>query len=246
MKEIGLLFSAPMARAMVRPVNPKTQTRRLPAAHNCLVDGHGMSAKRWAAMQFDWANAWVDGHDCIKVASLNPDNHGTVHRIYPRAEVGDVVWGRETWNWFDPTCIPAERAGPVAPVTGAQGNRKIPWLAAFAADGELPYPGHEGRSHWRPAIHMPRWVARIVRPIARMRFERLQDISRNDAISEGLVQHQGAESWWGTGLEGTGFNGCRFLSPIQAYRELWQHINGPTSWAANPIVLAYEFGAPTP
>lgn len=230
MKEIGLLFSPPMARAMVRPVNPKTQTRRMPAAYNCLVDGHGMSARRWAAMQFDWANAWVEGDACIKVASLNPDNRGTVHRITPRAEAGDVVWGRETFaHYYRDNSAPTNRLSEDV---------------AYKADGvgvdEYVY------GTWKPAIHMPRWAARIVRPIVRMRFERLQDISSRDAIAEGLVQHQGAETWWGTGLEGAGLNGCRFLSPITAYRELWQHINGHDSWATNPIVLVYEFGAPTP
>lgn len=237
MKEIGLLFSAPMARAMVRPVNPKMQTRRLPAAHNCLVDGYGMSAKRWAAMQFDWAHAWIDSDDCIMIASLNQDNHGTVHRIYPRAEPGDVVWGRETWDFLPD-------GGPDEPNVA----QIVYWADAAIQKRIVPddyNPVIYGKETFRPSIHLPRWAARIVRPIVRMRFERLQDLSRNDAIAEGLVQHQGAETWWGTGLEGVGLNGCRFLSPILAYRDLWQHINGPTSWDANPIVLVYEFGAPS-
>lgn len=210
MKEIGLLFSPPMARAMVRPVNPKTQTRRMPAAHNCLVDGHGMSARRWAAMQFDWANAWVDGDACIKVASLNPDNRGTVHRITPRAEAGDVVWGRETWR----TAFLANDTKP--------GDVHPAYRIWYEADQPLQ-PGH---GKCRPAIHMPRWAARIVRPIARMRFERLQDISEADAIAEGTAGHPDG--------------------PWHAYRSLWTLINGHDSWATNPIVLVYEFGAPTP
>lgn len=223
MKEIGLLFSAPMARAMVRQVNPKTQTRRLPAAHNCLVDGHGMSAKRWAAMQFDWANAWVDGDDCIKVASLNPDNHGTVHRIYPRAEPGDVVWGRETFaHMYRDNSAPATRCSHDV---------------AYKADGFTVE--HYVYGTWKPAIHMPRWAARIVRPIVRMRFERLQDISKVDALAEGAPpSHPSIDK------VSREFGHQDF--PRSWYAQLWEHINGPTSWDTNPIVLVYEFGAPTP
>jgi hypothetical protein len=209
----------------MRPTDPKTQTRRMPAAHNCLVDGHGISAKRWSAMQFDWAGAELDGNACIKVTSLNPEQRGTVHRIYPRAEPGDVVWGRETFaHYYRDNSVPTNRLSEDV---------------AYKADGftvdEYVY------GTWKPAIHMPRWAARIVRPIQRMRFERLQDIGPTDAIAEGLVRYKGAATWWGTGLDGEGFNDCRFLSPVGAYRELWQHINGPDSWAANPIVLVYEF-----
>jgi hypothetical protein len=227
MKEIGLLFSAPMARAMMRPTDPKTQTRRMPAAHNCLVDGHGISAKRWSAMQFDWAGAKLDGDDCIKVTSLNPDNHGTVHRIYPRAEPGDVVWGRETFaHYYRDNSVPTNRLSEDV---------------AYKADGftvdEYVY------GTWKPAIHMPRWAARIVRPIQRMRFERLQDISEADCIAEGCTQNHNGYFWGGphavSGLK-------QMATAISAYRDLWQSINGPDSWAANPMVLVYEFGAPKP
>jgi hypothetical protein len=223
MKEIGLLFSAPMARAMMRPTDPKTQTRRMPAAHNCLVDGHGISAKRWAAMQFDWAGAEIDGNACIKVTSLNPEQIGTVHRIYPRAEPGDVVWGRETWR----TAFIADDKKP--------GDLHPAHRIWYEADQPLQ-PGH---GKCRPAIHMPRWAARIVRPVLRMRFERLQDISESDAMAEG-IKCRGAACH----IEGEyAFAGH---TAVEVYRQLWGSINGTGSWAANPMVLVYEFGAPKP
>jgi hypothetical protein len=223
MKEIGLLFSAPMARAMMRPTDPKTQTRRMPAAHNCLVDGHGISAKRWAAMQFDWAGAELDGNACIKVTSLNPEQRGTVHRIYPRAEPGDVVWGRETFaHYYRDNSVPTNRLSEDV---------------AYKADGftvdEYVY------GTWKPAIHMPRWAARIVRPIQRMRFERLQDISESDAMAEGITCRGAA-----CHIEGEyAFAGH---TAVDVDRQLWGYINGPDSWATNPMVLVYEFGAPKP
>lgn len=227
MKEIGLLYSLPMVRAMVREVNRKTQTRRMPAAHNCLVDGHGMSAKRWAAMQFDWPRAWLDnGGECVHVPSLAPDNRGTVHRITPRAEAGDVMWGRETWR----TAILDNDVKP--------GDVHPAYRIWYEADQPLQ-PGH---GKCRTAIHMPRWAARIVRPITRMRFERLQDISRNDAKAEGCEHNDPCDhvrlSCKAIGCEGPDYR--------VGYRKLWEQINGAGSWEKNPMVLVYEFGSAAP
>ena len=88
---------------------------------------------------------------------------------------------------------------------------------------------------------MPRWASRINLEIVAVRVERLQDISKEDAIAEGLLSYCGAEQWWGTGLDGEGINGCRFLSPIECYRALWDALNGPGSWDANPWVWVVEF-----
>lgn len=227
MKEVSLLYSAPMARAMVREINRKTQTRRMPAAHNCLVDGHGMSAKRWAAMQFDWASAWLDhGGECVHAPSLAPDNRGTVHRITPRAEAGDVMWGRETWR----TVFLANDVKPsdVHP--------------AYRVWYEADQPLQPGYGKCRTAIHMPRWASRIVRPIVCMRFERLQDISGADAKAEGCDHNDPCDHVRLSCKE----IGCSGPDYRVGYRKLWDQINGPGSWEKNPMVLVYEFGIDAP
>ena len=74
-----------------------------------------------------------------------------------------------------------------------------------------------------PAIHMPRWAARINLVITAVRVERLQDISIADAIAEGV--------------------GIRCDSPmaVMEYSLLWESINGRGSWDANPWVWVIEF-----
>ena len=58
MKEHGKLFSTAMVQAFLG--GRKNQTRRTVDAHNSLVDGNGISKKRWEAAGFDLANASID------------------------------------------------------------------------------------------------------------------------------------------------------------------------------------------
>jgi hypothetical protein len=106
--------------------------------------------------------------------------------------------------------------------------------ADYAADYNASDLGSLGP--WKPSIHMPRWASRITLEIVSVRVERLQDISEGDAIAEGV-------------------GGDVTVTPcfsVDRYRELWESINGPGSWEANPWVWVVEFkresmkrGAPT-
>ena len=227
MKERPILFSAPMVRSLL--AGTKTQTRRVvkPEGAHHLFQFRGTAAAAGADEPTgEWG--W-----CGSERVVNKHIH------CPYGKPGDRLWVRETWNWFDPEQIPADRIGPRAPFTGiAGGSRAIRWAAAFAADGALPYPGYDGRDHWRPSIHMPRWASRITLEVVGVRVERLQGISEEDAKAEGA---------WGpddsiVGKVAEHF-GCDVLSvhPSLAFRMLWEQINGRDSWAANPWVWVVEF-----
>ena len=75
---------------------------------------------------------------------------------------------------------------------------------------------------------MPRWASRITLEIVSVRLERLQDIREDDAIAEGWPKHRPS-------------NPTGYTSPCQWYAELWESINGPDSWTANPWVWVIEF-----
>lgn len=64
-----------------------------------------------------------------------------------------------------------------------------------------------------------------------VKVERLQDISDEDAFLEGV----GAEMEYLDGMP------IGYGSAIPNYRDLWDSINGPGSWDANPWVAAYSF-----
>lgn len=83
---------------------------------------------------------------------------------------------------------------------------------------------------WKSSIHMPRAASRITLRVTAVKVERLQDISEEDALAEGvgiIDPHHPPGPLRDTYAE--------------MYRDLWNSINGPGSWDANPWVVAYSF-----
>lgn len=78
---------------------------------------------------------------------------------------------------------------------------------------------------------MPRWASRITLEITDVRVERLQAISEADAKAEGVSVHP----------DHHGKPRTSSYSHVQAYRDLWDQINDPDSWGANPWVWVINF-----
>jgi hypothetical protein len=129
---------------------------------------------------------------------------------------GDRLWVRETWRAFNDGSLYEENCLQVD-------YRATP--ASWAKDSKLP---------WKPSIHMPRWASRILLEIVSVRVERLQDISDQDAIAEGIGLNASAAGVPMTTPVGE-------TMPRAMYRDLWESINGAGSWDANPWVWKVEF-----
>ena len=76
--------------------------------------------------------------------------------------------------------------------------------------------------------------------ITNIRVERLQDISEEDCIAEGIWRDDNV------GLEGTtywyhGLANSSFRTPQQAYASLINRISGKGTWESNPYVFVYDF-----
>lgn len=76
--------------------------------------------------------------------------------------------------------------------------------------------------------------------ITNIRVERLQDISEEDCIAEGVWRDDNV------GLEGTtfwyhGLANSSFRTPQQAYASLIDRISGKGTWESNPYVFVYDF-----
>ncbi|MEB3169133.1 MAG: hypothetical protein VKK97_10435, partial [Synechococcaceae cyanobacterium] len=108
-----------------------------------------------------------------------------------------------------------------------------PWQLAYRTDHVDPVNGDgPHRPCWRPSIHMPRWASRITLEITGVRVERLQQISEDDAIAEGVTPTMPIYGDCG-GFEHQGGR--------DAFWRLWESINGSDSWHANPWVWVVEF-----
>lgn len=146
----------------------------------------------------------------------------------PYGVVGDRLWVRETF-------APMQENRPIA--NPAIYDNKPAW---YRADNDRPM--WAGKT-WKPSIHMPRWASRITLEITGVRVERLNEISESDAIAEGIEskpQPYGKELDWkyyGWLEKLNQWSTC----PIRSYESLWNSINGPESWAANPFVWVIEF-----
>lgn len=136
----------------------------------------------------------------------------------PYGRTADRLWVRETWG-TSPSYdyLPPNKLTRNSFPTDAEG-----YAASATSDTWV--------IKWRPSIHMPRWASRLTLEIVEVRVERLQDISEEDAKAEGcrpdnMDTHGGARD---------------------VFIELWESINGPGSWDANPWVWVIEFERITP
>lgn len=77
---------------------------------------------------------------------------------------------------------------------------------------------------------MPRWASRLTLTVTDVRLERLQDISEADAIAEGVGRLTTSVPKMG-----------KSISARDAFHDIWNDINGPDAWDANPWVAAYSF-----
>lgn len=108
----------------------------------------------------------------------------------------------------------------------------------------------------RPSIHMPRWDSRITLEVTDIRVERLQKISREDAIAEGAREFPdlqgkhpyGQDPRWSM-EEPTDVSQC-LGTPRAAFANYWCKINGKKlpggvldsrPWDENPWVWVVEF-----
>ncbi|KWR82512.1 hypothetical protein [Pseudomonas sp. PI1] len=211
MKERPILFSGPMVRAILE--GRKTVTRRPVKGSQIPKERHDEPdpAFRWSA---------VGQHDprwgFLVTGATEAECAQELARAgrCPHGRPGDRLWVRETYA--DIGCRLTYRTD--------------------VDDG-----AHCQVKKWTPAIHMFRKDSRILLEITAVRVERLQDISEEQALAEGVrgepCDHARRActdiGCWGDTAKG-------------AFGFLWEHLNGAGSWNANPWVWVVEFKRVTP
>ena len=92
---------------------------------------------------------------------------------------------------------------------------------------------------WRPSIHMPKWACRLWLEVTAVRVERIQDISEEDAMTEGIEEHDGYFDNQLLCQVAKGMN-TTIDSPRVMFACLWDSIY-LGSWERNDWVWVYEF-----
>lgn len=139
---------------------------------------------------------------------------GKIAKLCPYGQPGDRLWVRETWHCCE-TMQEYVKSGEISR-DHIEYRADLPMVTI--CDGG-----------WTPSIYMPRWASRINLEITAIRVERLNDISEEEAKAEGCELHTEYMPMK------VGFN------YRQAFGGLWESINGPGSWNANPWVWVVEF-----
>lgn len=136
--------------------------------------------------------------------------------------VGDRLWVRENWQ--------ALSFGDYLPTKDRVCDLR------FAATDPLADMDKEARGYpWRPSIHMPRWASRLTLVVTAVHVQRLQDITEADAIAEGVERD--TDGWRDYLMPET--QCC--ATARGSYAALWDSINGPGAWDANPWVSVTSF-----
>lgn len=217
MKETGLMFKAPLVRAILE--GRKTQTRRVVKGvghDNCIALRKPSKTK---------AGVFTHAMDAPKLG------------LCPCGKPGDRIYVRETF-------VQGYKADPE---TGAvrdydeEGN-DIPMTTWYrATDGGITWcddDGWETNVPWKPAIHMPKALARIWLEVTGVRVERLNEISESDCWAEGVeeVMHEfdGVSQ-----CEMAKRLGCCIDDAKPLFAQLWESTGG--DWGANPWVWVVDF-----
>jgi hypothetical protein len=183
-----------------------------------ILDGRKSMTRRLVKPQ-PWVIPYADPYGNIEEATFwmfgeRQEDWPTRHNAPYVA--GDILWCRETWCNHDPlNNMEKCQDGPCYRATD---------------EGECAVIGQK----WKPSIFMPRQTSRISLEVTGVKVERLQDISEEDILCEGVTVDRVAE-WLSISWE---------LMPTlhDAWAKLWDSINGKKApWDSNPFCWCVSF-----
>jgi hypothetical protein len=197
---------------MVRAIiaGKKTMTRRTTGLHRV--------NKSPDKVQFIRMQEYPDGTYRAIFQHDDADAPGSIKSPY--GKTGDVLWVRESWNVEQ---IPAP----------PEGDRDQ--LLYYYKATEKQYVDMK----WKPSIHMPKVISRTWMLVTNINVERLQDVSDEDAIAEG-VERIGDPAKGGF-KDYVAEGKSPWMCARNSFFTLWQSINGEDSLCENPWVWAVSF-----
>lgn len=178
-----------------------------------------LSGRKTMTRRLAWRDNGKAGDNFVAEAAPSP---------WRKARAGDRLWVRESLTHVKHDPVTA-RPCDIHCYTAA-----IPpgYDSANPYEPNYLFP-QDGTPHLKPkntpAIHMPRWCSRITLIVTATKIERLQEITKDDVISEGITKREGfpiadAHAGW-----------------HEPFAKLWNNLHGAGSWEANPEVVALSF-----
>ena len=224
MKYIPILYSTLMVQALL--AGRKTMTRRVikpqPTPEYFKIGGEW--PQHQVVCSFEDAQMTILRHPKTERAvDINDAKSIYGGKGCPYGKVGDVLWVRERF----------------IPNADFMSRKEHPFL--FYTDVKPEYVKAK-LWKWKPSIFMPKEACRIFLKITDIRVERLQDISEEDAIAEGVEK-----LYKDTSASGLPYykeyakDGGAFTSAYRSFCSLWESINGKDSWHANPWIWVIKF-----
>ena len=207
-KERPILFSGSMVMAILE--GRKTQTRRIVKPQTAVLTDAMARA----------LDVRPPSHENMPVIPCPYGNPG-----------GTRLWVRETFH----TSLIGDAGTAITYKSGPETTNEEPWHNFTSSVEAYEWTAQKYKKHWMPSIHMPRWASRIDLEVTGVRVERLQDISEEDAIAEGIQWHRNGY-WY---VDGTSI--LSYASAVDCYRLLFERINGPGSWERNEWVWVISF-----
>lgn len=138
------------------------------------------------------------------------------NRTCPYGQEGSRLWVREAWaaRLDQDHLSPSQLPHGMTVGYWADGPGKCCNTGCAGAAGRV-----------RASMHMPRWASRILLEITNVRVERLQEISNDDALAEGINRP------------------IDMRYPVDEFRALWDSINAARGfgWDVNPWVWCVSF-----
>ncbi len=147
----------------------------------------------------------------------------------PRLAEGDVVYVKENYRLLDAY----DSYSPLEAIKQAGIRQLLPAMVYEATQTAIA-----GYGKLRPSIHMPEALARIWLRITHVRAERLQDITDQGCLAEGIQTFIDTAERMGYAAS---HNARLFDTPRQAFAHLIDSVNKPGTWDFNPWVWVYQF-----
>ncbi|MDR2774019.1 MAG: hypothetical protein LBC19_04625 [Tannerella sp.] len=225
----GINFIEPLFHRVVS--GEKTQTRRIIP---CPVKAYGGIQ----AVKKDGKIIRVRALDENERA-IKPGSDDLEWILTPRYNVGEILYIKEPYCQ-DCNYIENENSKEW------KGNGRI--LYRYRGDQISEHAkGSVCLGKWKNRLSMPAKFARYFIEITDVRAERLQDISDEDCIREGIELYDGYDNLNGYAciavwkkIKGVDFF-PPFDTPKQSYAALIDRINGKGTWESNPFVWVYDF-----